>query len=113
MNNSSGGDKDKPPDKTILNQHNGHPKETLSTTSAWASGGNGGSEVRMRSFAEIISEEKQQRNILEIHLVKKTVTDNIEGESQRARALTFDDLGELIFDSLSLTFFRTLEIPRR
>ena len=65
MSDSSGGDK--PPDKTILNQHDGHPKATLSTTSAWASGGNAGSEVRMRSFAEIIAEEKQQRNILEIH----------------------------------------------
>ena len=61
----------------------------------------------MRSFAGIIAEEKQQRNILEIHLVKKTATDNtgIEGQSQRARALTFDDLGELIFDIFFIYLF--------
>ena len=34
--------------------------------------------------------------------MKKSATDNIEGQSQRARALTFDDLGELIFDILNV-----------
>ena len=71
-----------------------------STTSAWALGGGAGSEVRMRNFAEIIAEEKKQRNILEIHLVKKAAT--VENETFRPKSLTFDDLGELLFDVLNV-----------
>jgi hypothetical protein len=52
MSGASGG-VDVPPDKMNGNG----PPASLSTTSAWALGGGVGSEVKMRSFAEIIAEE--------------------------------------------------------
>ena len=61
MSGASGGDS-VPPDR----MNGDGPPASLSTTSAWALGGGVGSEGRMRRFAEIIAEEKQQRNILEI-----------------------------------------------
>ena len=90
MSGQSGGRK--PPDRTDSNSNTAF----LSTTSAWALGGGSGSEVKMRNFAEIIAEEKKQRNILEIHLVKKATT--VDDETFRPKSLTFDDLGELLFD---------------
>ena len=90
----------KPPDRTDSNQSVGPNTALFSTTSAWALGGGAGSEVRMRNFAEIIAEEKKQRNILEIHLVKKAAT--VENETFRPKSLTFDDLGELLFDVLNV-----------
>ena len=81
-----------PPDR-IVQVPDGPPTASNSTTSAWALGGVSGNEVRMRSFAEIIAEEKQHRNILEIHLVRCTPS---------SKGLNFDDIGELIFDVLNV-----------
>ena len=42
-----------------------------STTSAWAAGaGMAGSAKRLRSFAEIIADQRQNRNILELSFTK-------------------------------------------
>jgi hypothetical protein len=60
------------------------------------SGWRNGSEVRLRSFAEIIAAEKQHRNILEIHLSKIATMEN--NVVTKVKPLTFDDLGEVIFD---------------
>ena len=53
MSGASGG-VDEPPDKMNGNG----PPASLSTTSAWALGGGVGSEVRMRTFAEILLMKK-------------------------------------------------------
>ena len=50
----------------------------------------------MRSFDEIIADAKCNRNILEINLKKNTVDD------QKPPNLTFDQIGELLFDRLKI-----------
>ena len=52
-----------------------------------------------RSFAEIIAEQKQNRNILEIKFTKITNVD-AEGRVTKHINLTFDELGSFIFDIL-------------
>ena len=51
----------------------------------------------MRSFAQIIEQEQTSRNILEINIYKIKAN-----PSNPPRNLTFDDLGELIFDILKI-----------
>ena len=72
-----------------------HP-DSRTVTSAWAGGSvSGGS----RTFQQIIQEEKQTRNILEINILKNQVQDE-NGEPSRPKSLTFEVLGEFIFDIL-------------
>ena len=74
-----------------------NPDQT-SRTSAWAGAGAPGG---MRSFIQIIEDEKTNRNILEIHLSKIISTDT-NGKPITPANLNFDDLGELIFDVLKI-----------
>ena len=74
----------RPPDRA-----NGTQVASNSMTSAWAVDGASGKEVKMRSYAEIIAEEREQRNILEIKLTRLDETD---GSEAKAKALTFDDI---------------------
>ena len=72
----------------------------LPATSAWAGGRtSAGEPVTMRSFEQILAEASSNRNILEIHLKK-----NISNDEHRTKPanLTFDQLGELIFDHLQI-----------
>ena len=63
----------------------------------WA-GGRGGAEehVKLRSYEEIIADAKTNRNILEIQL-KKNIINN-----EKPANLTFDQIGELLFDRLKI-----------
>ena len=74
----------------------------VSSLPAWVgSGVLGGAPENNRTFAKIIEEEdKLNRNILEITLEKHTSEDESQNNSQRS--LTFDDLGELIFDIIKI-----------
>ena len=85
-----------PPDKSglILNKQEQALPASLSTTTAWAVGGGAG-DIRMRSFAEIIAAEKDNRNILEINLTRL---------QSNVKSLNYDDLGELIFDVLNVDY---------
>ena len=59
----------------------------------------GGSSVgpkKMRTFAEIIAEEKENRNILEIKLTKCFVT--VDSKQLLAKSLSIEQVGELMFD---------------
>ena len=60
----------------------------------------GNKSAAQRSFAQIIESEKANRNILEIYLEKVNKEEN--GSSIKPKSLTFDDLGELIFDILKV-----------
>ena len=74
----------------------------LPVTSVWAKGRNyssGGASLKMRTFEEIIADAKSNRNILEIHLKKKIPTDD---PSKKPTNLTYDQLGELLFDVLQI-----------
>ena len=77
----------------------GSTASNSSMTSAWAVGGGDANDVKMRSFAEIIAAEKTQRNILDIHIIRIASTEDIHS---KPKSLTFDNLGELIFDILSI-----------
>ena len=73
----------------------------LPATSVWAEGGKGacGATIKMRSFEEIVADAKSNRNILEIHL-KKNV--NNDSPTSKPANLTYDQLGELLFDILKI-----------
>ena len=71
--------------------------DQLSSKLAWASNGASGGSLNCRSFDQIIEEEKKTRNIIEIHLSKLPTSDD-----QIIKNLTFDELGELLFDELKI-----------
>lgn len=73
----------------------------LPATSAWAGGKNcaTNSNVRLRSFEEIIHDASNNRNILEIRL-KKIISDS--DPAVKPSNLTHDQLGELLFDYLKI-----------
>ena len=56
---------------------------------------------RMRSFQEILAEEKEKRNILEIKLRRLNVTGE-DGNQLKAKYLTFEEVSVLIFDILKI-----------
>ena len=70
----------------------------IPATSVWA-GGKNGENVRMRSFEEIVTDAKSNRNILEIHL-KKNLDEN--DANKKPANITFDQFGELLFDVLKI-----------
>ena len=69
----------------------------VSGHSAWAGVGALG-VANTRTFEQIIEQEKKNRNIIEIHLTKDP--EKIQQNPQRP--LTFDELGELIFDVIKI-----------
>ena len=73
----------------------------LPATSVWAEGKKGSDDttVRLRSFEEIIHDATNNRNILEIRLQK-----NINDSDPQVKPpnLTYDQLGELLFDLLKI-----------
>ena len=95
------GVKVKPPDiPTSQPAQHQHPPtrpapapDQKATTKAWALGGASEGTSNMRTFEQIIEDEKANRNILEIHLSKNPT---------RPKNLTFDDIGEFIFDVLKI-----------
>ena len=73
------------------------------TTSSWAEGvGKTGARKHQRSFAEIIADEKANRNILEIVLTKISAT-NDDGSMSKFRNLTFDEIATFIFETLKVS----------
>ena len=55
---------------------------------------------RMRSFQEIIEDEKKNRNILTVKLSK--IVSYVDGKEERPPSLNMEDIGELIFDVMKL-----------
>ena len=93
MSVSSGGGG--PSDPSQQNTMNNLTPGQDSGTSAWAgAGGLGGKPLNSRTFLEIIEEEKKNRNILDIQLERNNI--------ENPRYLTFDDIGELIFDVIKI-----------
>ena len=85
-----------PPSTGSLLDDNSSPGQ-VSGHSAWAgTGALGGVNFNNRTFEQIIEDEKKTRNIIEIHLTRNPAEEN------QPRQLTFDDLGELIFDVIKI-----------
>ena len=73
------------------------PPGQVSGQPAWAGVGALGG-ANSRTFEQIIEQEKKERNIIEIHLTKSLEAN----QENSARQITFDDLGELIFDVIKI-----------
>ena len=67
---------------------------------------------KMRSFAEILNEEKLHRNILEVKLIRTSVKNN-NGETVKAPTLYETDLSEFFFDVIKLKIEDCLGIALR
>ena len=67
---------------------------------------------KMRSFAEIMNEEKLHRNILEVKLIRTSVKNN-NGETVKAPTLNETDLSEFFFDVIKLKIEDCLGIALR
>ena len=70
--------------------------------SAWASDSVSGGNRKMRTFEQILEDEKSQRNILEIQIQKMNILNEDDETVQKAKNLTFEDFGELMFDILKI-----------
>ena len=78
--------------------------DRCSTNTATPSGmgGSEGSKVvkEMRTFEQIVADEKETRNIIEIKVSRKQV--EIDGEIKPAKSLSMDDVSVLIFDVIGV-----------
>ena len=70
--------------------------------SAWASDSVSGGNRKMRTFEQILEDEKSQMNILEIQIQKMNILNEDDETVQKAKNLTFEDFGELMFDILKI-----------
>ena len=88
-----------PPGGGLSDQNN--VKSTVpdqrATTSAWVEGSVSGG----RSFSKIIEDEQKNRNIIELQITRLSTEDE-HGVMNRAKQLTFEDLGEFLFDILEI-----------
>ena len=88
---------DPPPDQVPPSQLK--PGQTFADA-AQAAGLVSGGINNSRSFEQIISEEKKNRNILELHLTKNVTIEN--NKQVKPKNLTFDELSIFIFDILKI-----------
>ena len=54
----------------------------------------------MRSFDEIIADEKKNSNTLTVKLLK--IVKIVNGKEEKDKSLTMEDVGELLFDVVKL-----------
>ena len=100
------GDKKEPPpgggrSSSVHPSPNDNPVLTsITTTSEMSGGGSEGSPSRMRTFEEIIADEKKNRNIFIVKINK--ITTVVDGEEVKGKSLNIEDVGELIFDVVKL-----------
>ena len=78
-----------------------HPHQSghLSATSK-SVGGSQSAPKQMRTFAQILADEKQKRNILEIKLTKILYEE--DGKQTKPEHLSLEKIGELMFDVIKL-----------
>ena len=77
------------------------PPDRKTVTAPWAVGSVSGGNIITRSFAQILEDEKKERNILEIQLNRNNII-NTDGSTGKAKNITYEDLGELLFDILEI-----------
>ena len=92
MTQPPGGGKPPYPDPSVLK----NVSDQSSATSI-GMGGRIGDKKEMRTFAQILADEKQKRNILEIKLRKLSNNDQLS-----VKSLTVEDVSVLLFDVIKL-----------
>jgi hypothetical protein len=76
-----------------------------SSTYAKALGGTAsGTTSNLMKYAEIVAQQKSQRNVLEMKIKKITTTNSETNEVINPKYLTMDDISELIFDIINIKF---------
>ena len=96
-----GGEPPPNPDLPAVTPEDGDSSPTPSPAVTPTEGGSTtGNKKQLRTFAEIIADAKENRNILVIKLAKKPVV--IEGVRVNPEHLDYDKIGELLFDILGL-----------
>ena len=80
-----------------------HASNQNSLTYAKAAGGISDNE-HVKKYSEIIAQQKINRNVLEIRLKKLKLNLSESNEEGTAKNLSFDDVSELIFETLGFQF---------
>ena len=88
----------KPPN-IIENMSSNNFSDQRADATAWADISVTGGNPAGRTFEQIVEDEKRDRNILEIQLQKCNTPDE---DLANIKSLTYDDLGELMFDVLEI-----------
>jgi hypothetical protein len=92
---------DKPPDRGeglgIIPLDQSQPATNVTPSRL---GGSVGRSAKMRSFAQIVAEEKQSRNILEIKMTRLQIDE--EGVMKPAKSLNVEDVSILVFDVMKV-----------
>ena len=84
-----------------------HPTPTpdqISLTFAQAVGGAAGGPSQMKKYAEIIAMQKTHRYVLELKIKKIKPSDQNQRVIEDIPSLTFDDISEIIFETLNVKF---------
>ena len=71
-----------------------------STTPVQTGGGPSSTTPRMRSFEEIVADEKKNRNILVVKINK--IIKIVDGKEVKEKSLHMEDVGELLFEVIKL-----------
>ena len=82
------------------NQNANHAPDRRTGNLTWVKDSVSGGNLRTRSFEQIIEDENSQRNIIEIQLQRMNT--NSDGQSISPKSLTYEDIGELLFDTLEI-----------
>ena len=81
--------------------HPGGPRHDVNAVTSVSVGDSQPEKKKMRSFQQILAEEKEKRNILEIKLRRMNVTSEDETQT-KAKHLSFEEVSVLIFDVLKI-----------
>ena len=71
---------------------------------AKAVGGAAGGSKHLKKYAEIIAQQKSQRNVLEVKIKKIAYTNTETNELVNPKSLTIEDISEFIFEILNIQF---------
>ena len=85
---------------------NNLPNENINQQSPTYASAVGGSteNQNIKKYSDIIAQQKKERNIIEIKIKKQTITNKDTNEEVPIKNLTFDDLSELLFEVLGISF---------
>ena len=75
-------------------------KSSANTVTPSGMGDSASRKIKMRSYAEIIAEEKENRNIIEIKITKLQVEE--DGVMKQAKPITLEDVSVLLFDEIGV-----------
>ena len=94
------GDTGEPPPGGGNSKPPGRPSPHEAMTSEWTEGGTQETPCRMRSYEEIVADERKNRNSIIVKLTKIVKFEN--GKEVKAKNLSMEEVGELFFDVMKV-----------